>query len=524
MLKALFQTLWQKVIRTFAFVSKEARSIFHQPRLIFTLILGPFLILLLFGLGYSNASRSLRTLFVVPEGSSIEELVEEYGGSLGSRITYVGITHNAEEADTRLKSQEVDLVVLTPADPLSNWENDEQALFTLFHNEIDPLEEVYIQVIGQQYAEIVNEQVLLTAVESSQAEASEWQDSISSAKNEASVMRQALSLGDVALAQESAAELQQQLDVLTLAIGSSLEMARQLEAASGNSNNITESLVTELSTIQENTNEILNLTENNDAISNGEQTAAEIEASLAEADQLLIDFREIDSHILVAPFTSEAISVTEAQLDPMDFYVPGVIALLLQHLAVTLAGLSIVREKLEGAMELFRAGPVSAFEILVGKYSSYIILIVLLTAVLTALIIFGLGVPMLGPWLNYVLVLLGLVLASLGLGFHISLSAQSNDQAIQYAMILLLASIFFSGFFLPLYRLYPFVQVVSWMLPATYGTVLLQDVMLRGQFPSLLLLGALYLFGIILFLAAWWRLQRQMPRQQISLVPTEQQL
>jgi ABC-2 type transport system permease protein len=88
-------------------------------------------------------------------------------------------------------------------------------------------------------------------------------------------------------------------------------------------------------------------------------------------------------------------------------------------------------------------------------------------------------------------------------------------------MILLLAAIFFSGFFLPLYRLVSYVQVVSWMLPATYGTVLLQDVMLRGQFPSLIQLGALYLFGVVLFLLAWWRLQRQMPRQQISLVPSE---
>ena len=524
MLKEVFQTIWQKNIRTFAFISKEARSIFHQPRLIFTLILGPFLILLIFGVGYTNASRSLRTLFVVPEGNSIEELVEEYGNSLGDRITYAGITHDADEADTRLKEQDVDLVVVTPADPLADWENDQQSTFRLFHNEIDPFEEIYIQILGQQYAEIVNEEVLLAAVESSQEEASEWQDDVSTAKNQASVIRQAISLGDVALAQESAAELQQELNTLTLAVGSGLEMVRQLEKATGSSNNVAESLMTELSTVQENTDEILNLPNGEAALSNGEETAAEIEASLEEADRLLLEFREIDSNILVSPFTSESISVTEAQLEPMDFYVPGVIALLLQHLAITLAGLSIVREKLEGAMELFRAGPVSAFEILTGKYSSYILLIALLAAILTALIILGLSVPQLGSWLNYALVLLGLALASLGLGFHISLSARSNDQAIQYAMILLLASIFFSGFFLPLYRLSPLVQIVSWMLPATYGTVLLQDVMLRGQFPSLLLVGALYLFGVLLFLMAWWRLQRQMPRQQISLVPPEQRI
>jgi ABC-2 type transport system permease protein len=341
------------------------------------------------------------------------------------------------------------------------------------------------------------------------------------AKDQASIMRQALSSGNVELAQESAADLRQDLDALTVAIGSGLEMVGQLEEATGTEEKITGSLLDELSSVQENTDQILSIAGDEAAIADGEATAAEIESSLEEADRLLIRFREIDSNVLVSPFRSEAVSITEAELEPMHFYVPGVIALLLQHLAITLAGLSIVREKLEGAMELFRAGPVSAFEILVGKYASYLLIISSLAVILTALIIFGLRVPQLSSWIIYGLVVLGMLLASLGLGFHISLSAQSNDQAIQYAMILLLAAIFFSGFFLPLYRLAAYVQIVSWALPATYGTILLQDVMLRGQFPSIVQLGALYLFGLVLFLLAWWRLQRQMPKQRMGLVFTE---
>jgi ABC-2 type transport system permease protein len=80
-------------------------------------------------------------------------------------------------------------------------------------------------------------------------------------------------------------------------------------------------------------------------------------------------------------------------------------------------------------------------------------------------------------------------------------------------MLTLLAAIFFSGFFLPLYRLAPPVRIISWMLPATYGTVLLQDVMLRGQPPQLLLLMSLFIFAAILFLWGWWRLARQMVKE-----------
>jgi ABC-2 type transport system permease protein len=161
-------------------------------------------------------------------------------------------------------------------------------------------------------------------------------------------------------------------------------------------------------------------------------------------------------------------------------------------------------------MELFRAAPVTAFETLSGKYTSYLLVIGLLAVVLTTLVVLALRVPFLGSWTFYALVLLALLLASLGIGFHISLSARSHSQAIQYGMLTLLAAIFFSGLFLPLYRLIPPVRTVSWLLPATYGTILLQDVMLRGEVPQILLLSALYGFALILWLVAWFRLARQM--------------
>jgi ABC-2 type transport system permease protein len=80
-------------------------------------------------------------------------------------------------------------------------------------------------------------------------------------------------------------------------------------------------------------------------------------------------------------------------------------------------------------------------------------------------------------------------------------------------MIVLLASIFFSGLFLGLELLRPFVHVVSWMLPATYATQMLQDVMLRGTFTRPELLTALLLVGVSLFVLAWALLRRTMARR-----------
>ena len=51
------------IIRTSAFLGKEVAEVLHQPRLILTLVLGPFLILLLFGVGFRYQNPPLRALF-----------------------------------------------------------------------------------------------------------------------------------------------------------------------------------------------------------------------------------------------------------------------------------------------------------------------------------------------------------------------------------------------------------------------------------------------------------------------------
>jgi ABC-2 type transport system permease protein len=51
-------------------------------------------------------------------------------------------------------------------------------------------------------------------------------------------------------------------------------------------------------------------------------------------------------------------------------------------------------------------------------------------------------------------------------------------------MLVLLASVFFSGFFLRLEALWWPVRAVSYALPVTYGVSSLQVIMLRGGIPS----------------------------------------
>jgi ABC-2 type transport system permease protein len=233
-----------------------------------------------------------------------------------------------------------------------------------------------------------------------------------------------------------------------------------------------------------------------------------IDQNLETLESSLAEFQNISPHILVSPFRSETQSIAVVQPTPPDYFAPAVLALLLQHLAVTFAALSIVRERSVGTVELFRVSPLSAGEALWGKYISYLIFGAFIAALLSILLVFVLNMPMIGYWPNFALVLAGVLFTSLGIGFVISLLSETDSQAVQYSMIVLLASVFFSGFLMELEMLIPAVRVVSWALPTTYGIIMLRDIALRGFLIDPVLIGGLFAIGVVLFIIAWFLLRR----------------
>jgi ABC-2 type transport system permease protein len=161
---------------------------------------------------------------------------------------------------------------------------------------------------------------------------------------------------------------------------------------------------------------------------------------------------------------------------------------------------------------LFRIAPLGTVETLIGKYIAYTLISGFVTAALLALLVFGLGVPMAGSWAVLVAGVAAVLFASIGLGFIVALLARTDSQAVQYAMMVLLANIFLSGFLISLERFLPLARGVAWLLPATYGIQLLRSVMLRGTADQPLLLAALVGIGGVLFVLSWVMLRRRMFR------------
>ncbi|MBI5033177.1 MAG: ABC transporter permease [Chloroflexi bacterium] len=497
---------FRSLIRMSAFWRKEILTIARQPRLIFALVLGPFLILLLFGIGLRIEPRAMRTLFVAPENSPTAAEIQKFATSLGPQLVFTGITSDLEAAKRRLQRNEVDVVVVAPNNPSQTIENSQQAVFTLYHREIDPTEINYVELFGQVYIGEVNRRVLGTEIHQVQTHAGKYQETIRLAHGEATALRQAMQSGNASGAKQNRQNLDRNINSLVTDLAGAVLFGIP---TTGNSNNPSgDTLESTMARIQQN-NSSLQASDSASANASDIEKVTQIENDLAKLSTQIDQLKKVDPTVAVSPFRSEVKSVS-VELNPADFFAPSALALVLQHLALTFAALSIVQEQRMGTMELFRVSPLSTVETLLGKYLSFLFFIAIIGALLSLLIVFGLQVPMLGSWTNYAIVVVLLVFTALGLGFVISLVSQTDSQAIQYAMLTLLASVFFSGAFLSLETLIMPVRLFSWLLPATYGINLLQDVMLRGNAPNIVLIAVLAGIGLLLYFIAWRLLYQKM--------------
>jgi ABC-2 type transport system permease protein len=490
-------TLFAPFIRIGAFARKEIVEIFRQPRLLLTLILGPFLILLLFGIGYRNEGRNLRALVVANRENPVHKTIREYAQNLGPQLTFVGISENLAEAKTKLRDREVDLVVVVPDQPLQALRSSQQSVITVLHNEVDPYQADYVAFTGQLYTEKLNRWLLGSTLEKKKAEVGLIQKDLADAINAIQAIHVALDHRDIPQAKEDQKKLNESVSRIESKIEQQIRSDTNLSAAD------VEEIRQRRQAIQQNVSTLADLPEDKPDYLTEQRNAAEIEKDLVYIQARLIEFRKIDSRVLVSPFTSKAATIAKSKPQLSQFFIPSVIVLLLQHLAITFASLSVVREFRSGAAELFKISPLRPLELILGKYFGYFIVGAVVASALTAALLIGLRMPMLGDIRYLVVVLSVLLFASMSIGFTFSLLATTEIQAIQYTMIFLLVSIFFSGFLLNLHLLWEPIRLISWILPATYGIRLAQDVILRGEVPDLLLLALLATLGAYFFVISY---------------------
>ncbi|MFT7048241.1 MAG: ABC-2 type transport system permease protein [Halioglobus sp.] len=185
--------------------------------------------------------------------------------------------------------------------------------------------------------------------------------------------------------------------------------------------------------------------------------------------------------------------------------VPGLSAIILTMTMILFTSAALVREREQGNLELLITTPIKPIELMLGKLIPYV-----LVGIIQVTIILGLGrlifaIPFEGTFHDLILVTLPFIAASLALGLLISTFAETQLQAMQMTIFILMPSILLSGFMFP-YEAMPLpAQMVSEILPATHFIRLIRGVVLRGAGIANLSGDILWLLGftaLILGIAA----------------------
>jgi ABC-type Na+ efflux pump permease subunit len=384
----------------FAFVTKEIIEVVRNPAALISLTLGPVLIMVLFGIGFSGYSPALRTVIVIPPDSGLSTDVSEYAEAVPG-INVIDVVPDREPAEERLRAREIDAVIVAPTSLLSRFLDGEQSVIDVMINVSDPIANVNASYVVSSLSAELNRRILE-------------------------------------------------------------EVARQGMA---------------------------------EAVKAGSP-----------------DAWDIPPEVIAAPTRAELANVAPIEPSVVAFYGAAVLAFILQHIAVSLIALSLVRERTRGSFELFRFAPITAAEVVVGKVLACALITGVVAIATTLLLTRVLGVPLLGDPLVLGLALALVAAASLGLGVIIAVLSDTERQVVQMALLVLLASVFFSGLFLNLDLFRPLARPLMYLLPATHGIALTQDVMLYGWTSAAWHFLALGAMAAVLLVGGSLMLRRQLQR------------
>ena len=163
------------------------------------------------------------------------------------------------------------------------------------------------------------------------------------------------------------------------------------------------------------------------------------------------------------------------------FNVPGLIGVILQSITLMLTSFAIVRERERGTLEQLIVTPITKMELMVGKIIPYVIIGFVDIVLAVAIQVFWFRVPISGSVTILLFFSIIFLFSALGVGLLISTVSQSQLQAMQLSMFMIMPNILLSGFMFPREAMPKIVYGISTVIPLTYFLQILRGIILKGN-------------------------------------------
>ena len=214
----------------------------------------------------------------------------------------------------------------------------------------------------------------------------------------------------------------------------------------------------------------------------------------------------------LAGVTLETRAWFNENLESRNFYVPGVIAILVMLITLMLTSMAVVREKEVGTMEQIMVTPITPGEFIVGKSLPFALIGFADVIVITLIGVFWFDVPIRGDLLLLLFATALYLMTTLGIGLMISTISQTQQQAMMSTFFFYLPAVLLSGFMFPIANMPTVIQWLTTLNPLRYFLVIIRGIFLKGVGPSVLWpqLLALAVMGLFTLWAAARRFDKTM--------------
>ncbi len=196
------------------------------------------------------------------------------------------------------------------------------------------------------------------------------------------------------------------------------------------------------------------------------------------------------------PLTLETRAWFNENLESRNYYVPGVIAILVMLITLMLTSMAVVREKEAGTMEQIMVTPITPGEFILGKTLPFAAIAFADVVAITLVAVFWFQVPLEGS----LLLLFGAtglyIMTTLGIGLLISTMSSTQQQAMMGTFFFYLPAVLLSGFMFPIANMPEAIQWLTCVNPLRYFLIIIRGIFLKGVGPAVLWPQMAALFGM----------------------------
>jgi len=197
-------------------------------------------------------------------------------------------------------------------------------------------------------------------------------------------------------------------------------------------------------------------------------------------------------------------------LESRNFYVPGVIAMMVMLITLLLTSMAVVREKEIGTIEQIMVTPITPAEFILGKTIPFALIALFDVLLVTVVGVFWFDVPIRGNLALLLFCSIIYLLPALGTGLLISTVSKTQQQAMMSVFFFFFPAMLLSGMMFPIENMPQVIQWLTYLNPLRYFLVIVRGIFLKGIGVEILWpqMAALAIMGITMLWLATKRFHK----------------